>query len=91
MEPTARAAVQHGSFTARDFELTIPAVGCLGLLLIGAAVYVVSALFWGWAVMEVQALILKHSVGTSPGYWTTPWGYWQALVPWGMLLPFCLG
>lgn len=72
-------------------KLALGGVGCLGVLLIGLALYVVSALFWGWVFMLIHGAVVGNGSKFGPGYWTQPWGYRAALVPWGLLAPFCLG
>lgn len=55
---------------------------CLVLL---AALYGLSALFWTWILMLVLGAV--HS-GTPS---VSAWGYWQTFAPWGLLCPLVLG
>ena len=66
-------------------------VGCLGMLAIGLAIYAVSALFWGWVFMLIHGAVIGNGSNFTPGYWTKPWGFWDAVVPWGLVAPFVLG
>ena len=68
-------------------RLNLAGVGCLGLLFIGAALYALSALFWGWVLMLILGAchvnpIWPHAHGG---------GYWSAVFPWGLVAPLVLG
>lgn len=68
-------------------RLSLGGIGCVGLLIILAALYAVSALFWGWALMLVLGAchvnpIWPHTQGA---------GFWSAVFPWGLVAPFVLG
>ena len=68
-------------------RLSLGGVGCVGMLFAFAALYAVSALFWGWVIMLILGAchvnpIWPHTHGN---------GYWSAVFPWGLLAPFVLG
>lgn len=72
-------------------KLALGGIGCLGLLIVGVVLYVGSALLWGYVFMLIHGAVVGNGHSFAHGYWTKPWGFRDALIPWGLLAPFCLG
>lgn len=61
-------------------RLSVAGLGCVGLLLVAAASYIASVLFWGW--------LLMLAIGNwGPGFWSYGW----TITHWALLAPFVLG
>lgn len=57
-------------------------LGCCLFLLLVALVVWFSGLFWGWILM----LCLGSAHAVAP-----PWGYWQCVLPWGLVCGLVFG
>ena len=78
----------NGNIRLGPVKVALGGVGCLGMILIGLALYIGSALAWGFVFMLIHGAAVHAG---TPGYWTQSWGYWHSVIPWGLVAPFVLG